>query len=755
MILTRLRFVTWVFAALYLVVVGRLVHLQFVAREFWDNEALNARTDEESVPFRRGSILDRWGNPLAVGEIDQTLYLVFGEFRKKTALGQAFAALRMLSEDGGRKYAPPTLRQILAAKSAWMERLLAETPQSIDLLPRRARDDYGFYLRGLLGLTETDLRRLRERLKPDQPYRELLPDVKAHAVEAIASHEAALKDLADAIEQPLDDLLAAMEGRIEEIDRALSRAAAGSEASPDARQMLTWKRDYESRRMMLVRGVPYRAVYYLNMVPGRFDGIEVHDVDSRRYADAYATISPLLIGWVGDSTPELLEDTTRDRLRFRELESQPAGLVDDNAASEIDRLRDKLRKSDYLADEQLGKYGLEALLEPVLRGQRGWRNVEHDRSGADVQLLYQYAPVDGQDVKLTLDADLQLAAERVLEKRNHPGAIVLIDPRDGAIRALASFPNPTRQQIKEDYGDLLKDKRHPLFNRCYRSPGNPPPPGSVFKLIVATAGLEAGLLSEGTVEECGKYLQVGAKRLSCLGLHGDIDLVTALQKSCNIFFYKVAGTIGLERIEDMAARFGVGVESGFGSPQFLGIEGNAQSLGEMAFPPADGRVKLFVMQTAIGHAAYDDITPLQVATLVAPFANGGDRVRPWLVDTIGGKPAKRTPPAHIGLKDSTLATIRLAMQRVCEPGGTANPSVEEGIDLRKFKVAGKTGTPQQEVSGSGGKMIIHAWFAGFFPFDAPKLAFAVYVEDSEEHGGHACKPILWDLLNQPEMEPYR
>jgi cell division protein FtsI/penicillin-binding protein 2 len=749
MILPRLRIITWVFVVLFIAVDVRLAHLQFVARDFWMSEARATQEDGESVPFRRGALLDRFGKPLAIGEIDQTLNVLAWTFRRETPIGIVVGGMRHLIEHCGRSdLRVPQVHEVVQQPAQWVKALLEMDQARLAQTTQRYAADYGFYARRVLELTEQEFREKVKTLPETEPYRSLRADAVERAVERIEEHAAALDDLARAIGQTRAELLFAIDEKLGEVEEMIRGAVAASATPPDSKQLRAFRRDYENRVQLLARGIPYKAVFLVNMAPGRFTGLSIRDVDSRRYPSKYEDLAPTLIGWVGEATPEVCERTRRNELRLRELESRDGEMIDDQIAREIEQLRTTLRHDDYLPEEQLGREGLEAVLEPVLRGHRGWKIVRRDRERNDIELLDQKPAIDGQDVSLTLDADLTLACQRVLERASYDGAIVLLDPKDGAIRAMASRPSPTRHDLENDYGKLATDdRRFPLFHRAFRTPGNPPPPGSVFKVIVAAAGLESGDLAEYTTADCEFRYEVFGKTLRCLGTHPGIDLKTALAKSCNIFFYKVAPSIGYTAIVDMARRFGIGNSSGFGDPKKLGLEGEARSIGEMAFlPPPKQQSALYLLQTAIGHGGFDDITPLQVATFIAPFANNGYRITPYLVDRIGENEAPRTPSARIGLKSSTLDIIRRAMEMTCEPHGTAGPV--DGIDLRRWKVAGKTGTPQE--AGD----IDHAWFAGYFPHDHPRLVFAILQQNTESGGGRTCRPLLFDLLNQPELEAY-
>ncbi len=744
MALIRLRLLTWIIAALFAIVEGRLVLLQFVTRDFWESEARASRTGGRPVPYRRGSLLDRYGRPLAEGETVHQLSFVLQEFRRETPVGQLLGAGRILLDAAGQAERAMTVRALASQPDEWVRFVLATSEEQIARLPAHLREDLDYYLRRLLDLEAGQFRAARKKLADRAAPAHALVEGSLERVEERARGQlGAIADLAQAIETTPAALIDLIDEEIGEIGAAVERALAASPDPESVKQRRALQKDYESRQRVLERSVTYRAVYLVSLVPERYRGFEIRDVQRRSYPEEFENVSPALLGWVGFPNDEVLRVAEGDWLLYQELRSRPPEEIDVDTAEHIDWLKQQIRHVDYTADEEQGVTGLEGLLEPVLRGRRGWQIVEQDSARRDTRLLEMTPPVHGLDVRLTLDVELQLACQRVLDHRQRDGAIALIDPRDGAIRALATWPSPTRQEIKKDYARLAEDPSHPLSHRAFRPPGNPPPPGSVFKVVAAAAALESGKVNANTTFACNKHLQVGRTELKCMGQHGTISITTALEKSCNIFFYHLAEVVGLDPLVAMARRFGCGEASGFGDPERLGLPPGAVSIGEMACPLQAGRGVTFAMRTAIGHAAIDDVTPLQVAALMAPLANGGRRVRPWLIDTIGGERAPREAPAPLGLSATTLSLIRQGMIAVAETG-TARP--RDGWDLRPYKVAAKTGTPQAEGEKD------HAWIAGYFPHDDPRIAFAIFLANVDEGGGAACTPVLGELLAQPELQ---
>ncbi|MFH0943773.1 MAG: penicillin-binding transpeptidase domain-containing protein [Planctomycetota bacterium] len=743
MILKRLHVLGWIFAILMSLVEAQLVHLQFGTREFWESEARASRIGGQPVPFQRGGIYDRYGRPLAEGETVNRLIMTYQQFRKETVIGQLIGGGRLLADISGRP--APRVRDVLERPTAWIRLVLGAEASELSALTDREAADYGFYARNLLAMDEAPFRSLMEESEErGMSYLELVPGCLEKVYVGVEEQASALRDLAASVDLEHAEFIDLLDRAIQEVRDAAQRTIERFAVAPTPSQRAAIFKDHESRPRVLSGAVSYQTVFLVNLVPERFVGCEVVDVTRRSYPERAQDISPALIGWVGFPTDEMLGLAEDDSQRYQELRSRPPEEIDGETAEHIDWLRQQIRHYDYRADEEQGRAGLEALLEPVLRGKRGWRIVERDSAKQDTRLLEMTPPQNGQDVRLTLDLDLQRACERVLAKNGQNGAIVLLDPRDGAIRAMATWPNPTRQQIRKDYADLLKDPDWPLHQRAYRPPGNAPPPGSVFKVVATAAALEAGVITPATTFNCQHYYQVGQTPLKCMGSHGEIDLVTALKKSCNIYFYELSRHLPLKLVLGMAQRFGLGQASGFGDAERLGLPAPARSIGELDCPFQTGSGVTFGMRTLIGHGAIDDVTPLQIATMMAPFANGGMRVRPFLIDAIGGRRAPRDAPVSIGLKADTVATVRKGMIAATEEDGTAQP--RGGYDLRPFRVAAKTGTSQDA------SRVDHAWIAGFFPYDQPEFSFAVFLEHVGKGGGAAGTPVLGELLSQPELK---
>jgi cell division protein FtsI/penicillin-binding protein 2 len=553
----RLRLLMIVFAAAFAAVEARLVHLQFRTREFWQKEALEARTDVRMVNAARGDLLDCWGRPLAVSRPQHTLSFSYGPFRQNTPIGQIRAASRILEYLPAYRGGSLSVAGILASPIEWARFVLERSDAELAELPPQMRRDYGFYVRRLLALSESQYTKAKsERGGPNLPYFTITGEdreiVLARIVDAVSAQRAALAELARTAEQTEDVLLTRVDEVIAKLEGEVQRAMEIGGIQPGAKQEALIRRDLEYRARELFRDVEFSAVFAVNLAPDVYAGFEVHDEERRFYPPETEDICPILIGKVNDPPEFLVKQTEERRARLLQLQSLPPEQMDQDTVLEIDRLRSMIRETDYLPDEEMGGLGLEALLESQLRGKRGWRYVETDSSGQDQTLLSSEPPLRGANVRITLDSRLQAAAERVLAKKNWPGAIVLLDPTDGGIRAMATWPCPTRKQLREDYAELTKDPRAPLFHRGYQSPKNPPAPGSVFKIVTTAAALESHTIGPGHVYDCERSITRGRTTLSCLFHHGPLPLDTAFQKSCNVYYYKLGEAVGLERIVEMA-----------------------------------------------------------------------------------------------------------------------------------------------------------------------------------------------------------
>jgi penicillin-binding protein 2 len=422
---------------------------------------------------------------------------------------------------------------------------------------------------------------------------------------------------------------------------------------------------------------------------------------------------------------------------------------------------------DYQTGDRLGRTGLELSYERHLRGLRGRRKLVLNRRGEVVRTADVREPRYGQDLVLSLCLPLQQDAERLLddcleheqkdETNGKPlpippgGAIIALDVRTGAVLAAATAPRFDLSLFVEHddaaWSEVLADPRKPLF---HRATDMALPPGSIFKVLSAIAFLETGRLDPDRPFHCQGYLDE-PDRYRCLifrnfGVsHGDLNLVDALARSCNVYFFDAARRIGAAPISEWGTRFGFGRPTGIDLP---GERGGNLPIIELPHG-TDRRATRSngdALQLAIGQARLTT-TPLQVARLMAAIANGGKLVVPRLVDSSGPTSiatssdeysiATATASRIPELTPRTLDIVRRGLEKVvADPQGTGYKTVR----LAEVSIAGKTGTAEP-----GGGKPDHAWFAGYVPADRPKIAFVVVLENAGS-GGHAAGPVARKLV---------
>lgn len=380
----------------------------------------------------------------------------------------------------------------------------------------------------------------------------------------------------------------------------------------------------------------------------------------------------------------------------------------------------RLKHYGYQLNDLVGKTGVERYYDNYLRGRHGGKQVEVDSRGREVLALGYREPIPGNDIYLTVDADLQKFCDSIMAGKR--GAIVAMDPRSGEILAMASSPSfdpemfldkKRRKEIKA----MLKDPAYPLINRAIAAAY---PPGSVFKLVVSAAGLETGKVGRNTTTVCNGIFHLGSSAFHCWkdGGHGAQNITQAIKNSCNLFFYRTGLMLGADNIADFAERFGFG--------QRTGVDLFPEEKGNVPSPKWKAKVlheDWFMGETvnyAIGQG-YLTVTPLQVARMAAVFANKGYLVRPYVAQKIGTVDVNAQEKISLQLSQATLEAVREGMKLcVNDPRGTGMKARMQGVI-----VSGKTGTAQTS------KGINHGWFAGFAPFQDAQLVVVVF----DEYGG--------------------
>ncbi len=381
---------------------------------------------------------------------------------------------------------------------------------------------------------------------------------------------------------------------------------------------------------------------------------------------------------------------------------------------------EKLRHYGYKINDLVGRDGIEKQYDKYLRGIHGGKQIEVDSRGREKTILGFKEPVPGRNIYLTIDLELQKFCESLLQDKR--GAILALDPQSGAVLAMASAPSydpsvfVTKSRRKEA-GLLLKDRMYPLLNRAIAGVY---PPGSIFKVVIAAAALENGVISQGSSFDCEGSFSLGKAVFRCWKKkgHGQQILVNAIKNSCNVYFFRTGLLLGAEKIAAFAEKYGFGKRTGVDLP------------GERAgtLPTPGWKKKRFneawykgdTVNYSIGQG-YMLCSPLQVARMMCVYANRGYLVRPYLVSRVGDVPVGSRDKVFLYISPKSMETVREGMRKVVnDPHGTGQKAKQDIVII-----AGKTGTAQVSRGGN------HGWFAGFAPFEDAKLVVVVF----DEHGG--------------------
>ena len=425
---------------------------------------------------------------------------------------------------------------------------------------------------------------------------------------------------------------------------------------------------------------------------------------------------------------------------------------------ELAALRQEGRLDNYRGSEHIGKTGLELRYENLLHGKPGYEEMETDAYGRAVKVLGRVAPVPGDDLELNLNQGLQHVADRAFG--DHKGALVAINPNNGAVLALVSRPGFDPNLFVDGidpqaWDQLLNSSTRPLVNRAVYSVY---PPGSTIKPFIAIAALEMGVRTPSyTIFDPGYYSLPGSShrfRDWKVGGHGMVDMHKAIVQSCDTYFYRVAVDMGMKRLDAYMPLFGFGARTGIDLP--------GESAGLVPSPEWKERrwhKPWFPGETVISGIGqgYWQVTPLQLAVATAALANGGTIYKPELLKAVrkpgshAWQPVAPEVVRHIPISAADLAVVRDAMMDVVRPGGTA-PTAFAGVP---YAVAAKTGTAQvtgvaQNTRYDAGKLAIryrdNALFIAFAPAEKPRIALAIIVENGGE-GGVAAAPIARKVLD--------
>jgi penicillin-binding protein 2 len=432
-------------------------------------------------------------------------------------------------------------------------------------------------------------------------------------------------------------------------------------------------------------------------------------------------------------TVAIVEERLRDDWPLRiEIEPQrlyPEGDVVAHLIGYMGERQDDLTSPmghPYVAGDYVGQTGLERVYEDSLRGWDGVNYVEVDVRERVINEhpfpARERPPRSGRDLRLTIDLDIQRAATSALPD-SLAGSVVALDARTGAVLALVSHPS-FDPNVFVSYGSqaerqrLIQDPAKPMLNRAIQGGY---PPGSTLKMIGAVAALENGITDTlTTFPACAGSLQVGDVVFRCFNRegHGELNLLEAMEMSCNIYFNHLAQILGIEAWHEYGARFGFGAPThiDLDPSEFSGILPDRQYHKER-----EGWVTGHLMNLVIGQG-YMLVTPLQMARYVAALGNGGYLVTPYLH-------GEAPDPVRIeGVSDATLDIVRRGMHRVVNGDhGTGRRAQIPGIE-----VAGKSGTAQ------GPRADDDAWFVAFAPYENPEIAVAVVIEGGGGGGANAA-----------------
>ncbi len=447
----------------------------------------------------------------------------------------------------------------------------------------------------------------------------------------------------------------------------------------------------------------------------KLQGIEVHDAAYRYYP--HGKLAAQLIGYMNKMTGDELV---------------------------------RLGPQGYNDSDLIGRYGLERHWENYLRGKKGTESYVANAKGqrietADAKSLIKgpryIPPIAGHDVVLTLDVEMQKLAQRAV-RRHAAAAVAVVEVNTGRVLALVSSPTfdpnvMTGHLTRAEEALMVADPRKPFIDKTLRQHY---PPGSTYKVVVAAAALEDGTIGDEEPLSCPGFYEQGKRTFRCTHVHGNVNMLQAIQKSCNVYFWKLSEKIGIDRMAEMARGFG------FGAPTGLGLNGDVPGrVPTRAWYETFTSFKIgYTINAATGQGDVE-VTVLQLVMAYAAIANGGTLYVPQVVSRVVSQDGRTVidyaPRKHARqpkVSTETLDILRQGMRNVVnKEGGTAYRYARSS----RVEFAGKTGTAQvrarkSRVSVKGWHPYRdHAWFAGYAPADNPEIAVVVLIE----HGGPGGK----------------
>ena len=467
--------------------------------------------------------------------------------------------------------------------------------------------------------------------------------------------------------------------------------------------------------------VPTEIVSAIKEKSGTFPGVDTDSVSYREYSDK--TSYSHILGVVGSisaeeyelETAKLAEKLTDDTLTAKEIKV--------------------LKNNAYTLNDSYGKSGIESAMESYLRGVNGIKTTTTNSDGS-VTEDYLSKPQQGNTVVTTIDSELQKIAaqalqEMLIDNKNSSyfgtaGAMVVMNCKTGAVLANVSLPTYDITRYFKDYNKLAADTESPLWNRGIQSAYAP---GSTMKPAISIAALEEDVADINTACYCGGIYTLEDQTFKCLQTHGYLNVTSALEKSCNIYFFEMGKKLGIDKMNKYCSLLGLGQKTGIELPEAEGVLAsiaNKEAAGQV-WNPGD------TVQAAIGQS--DNLfTPLQLANYCATIANGGTRYRPFIIKSVLSADMSEviyeTQPEvlnTINVSEKTLKIVKQGMRQVIQNGGSSYYFQDCVVE-----VAGKTGTSQlKRTTASGVTMVCNnGFFISFAPYDDPEIAIAIVAENA-------------------------
>ncbi len=467
--------------------------------------------------------------------------------------------------------------------------------------------------------------------------------------------------------------------------------------------------------------VPTEIVSAIKEKSSTFPGVDAESVSYREYSDK--TSYSHILGVVGSISAEEYE------LETKKLEEK---LNDDTLTAKEIKV---LKNNAYTLNDSYGKSGIEATMENYLRGVNGIKTTTTNSDGS-VTEDYLSKPQQGNTVVTTIDSELQKIAakalqEMLIDNKNSSyfgtaGAMVVMNCKTGAVLANVSLPTYDITRYFKDYSKLAADTESPLWNRGMQSAYAP---GSTMKPAISIAALEEEVADINTSCYCGGYYTLEDQTFKCMQTHGYLNVTTALEKSCNIYFFEMGKKLGIDKMNKYCSLLGLGQKTGIEIPEAEGVlasVANKEAAGQV-WNPGD------TVQAAIGQS--DNLfTPLQLANYCATIANGGTRYKPYIIKSVLSADMSEviyeTQPEvlnTLNVSEKTLKIVKQGMRQVIQNGGSSYYFQDCIVEA-----AGKTGTSQlKRTTKSGVTMDCNnGFFISFAPYDDPEIAIAIVAENA-------------------------